>query len=40
LQDVINEINKKEKKYINKIKGPKNDPFETYEVVEYLDNPF
>lgn len=40
LQDVINEVNKKEKKYISKIKGPTNDPFETHEVVEYLDNPF
>lgn len=41
LQDVINEVNKKEKKYISKIKGSFDDPFgENCEVVEYLDNPF
>ncbi len=41
LQDVINEVNKKEKKYINKIKGPINDPFiDNLEVVEYVGNPF
>jgi hypothetical protein len=42
LQDVINEVNKKEKKYISKIKGSFDDPFgeHNYEVVEYLDNPF
>lgn len=42
LQDVINEVNKKEKKYISKIKGSFDDPFgeHIYEVVEYLDNPF
>jgi len=42
LQDAINEVNKKEKKYISKIKGSTNDPFgeHNYEVVEYLDNPF
>lgn len=42
LQDVINKVNKKEKKYISKIKGSFDDPFgeHNYEVVEYLDNPF
>jgi hypothetical protein len=40
LQDVINEVNKKEKKYISKIKGSTNDPFETHEVVECIGNPF
>ena len=41
LQDTINEVNKKEKKYISKIKGSINDPFiDNLEVVEYIDNPF
>lgn len=41
LQDVINEVNKKEKKYINKIKGSFDDPFgENCEVIEYIDTPF
>lgn len=42
LQDVINKVNKKEKKYISKIKGSFDDPFgeHNYEVVEYIGNPF
>ena len=41
LQDVINEVNKKERKYISKIKGSFDDPFiDNLEVVEYVGNPF
>lgn len=41
LQEIIDEVNKKERKYISKIKGPINDPFiDNLEVVEYMDNPF